>query len=38
MKKIIGMLSVLIATALVIGCASSPEKEAAKKRAAALEA
>lgn len=38
MRKIIGMMTVLVAAALVIGCASSPEKEAAKKRAAALEA
>lgn len=38
MRKFIGMMTVLVAAALVIGCASSPEKEAAKKRAAALEA
>ena len=38
MRKIIGMMTVLVAAALVIGCASSPEKETAKKRAAALEA
>lgn len=38
MRKFIGMMIVLVAAALVIGCASSPEKEAAKKRAAALEA
>lgn len=38
MRKFIGMMTVLVAASLVIGCASSPEKEAAKKRAAALEA
>ena len=38
MKRIVGILSVVLALAVVTGCASSPEKEAARKRAAALDA
>lgn len=40
MKKIVGVLAAVLATAFVVGCGStsSPEKAAAQKRAAALEA
>lgn len=40
MKKLIGMLTAVVAATLILSCGStsSPEKEAAAKRAAALEA
>ena len=38
MKKIVGVLAVVLTAMLVVGCASKSEKDAAKQRAAALEA
>ncbi|MBP5175101.1 MAG: hypothetical protein ILP07_04200 [Treponema sp.] len=38
MKKTVGVLAAALALALLSGCASSPEKEAARKRAAAMDA